>query len=98
MNVRKYLSVCAVVVAEMSLAACHNSGGSSDGSGETKSHGRAGDTPLHAAAARNDDQAVRDLIAQGTDPNVPGRHDNTPLAVAAADGQMRAATALLNAG
>src|SRR5689334_19797593 len=97
MNVRRSLSVFAIVAAGLSLVACHNNGG--DGTPRDPSTSRrVTDSPLHAAADRNDDQTIKALTSQGTDANVTLKNGRTALHVAAAGSQMRAATALLAAG
>jgi len=56
-------------------------------------------TPLHEAAKRGDLDAVRQLLAQGADPNAREKGDNTyPLHWAAARGDFKVMTALLDAG
>jgi ankyrin repeat protein len=92
---RNSLSMGAIFVIALSLAACHNSEGSSS---EGSAGRRVTDSPLLSAAERNDDQTIKQLIAQGTNPNEALKNGRTALHIAAAGGQMRAATALLQAG
>lgn len=58
-------------------------------------------TPLHEAAAANDADAIRQLLAASADPRAAAAAkdaaDRTPLMVAALDGNERAAQVLLRA-
>lgn len=46
---------------------------------DVHTRGSTGDTPLKVAVVRQDVDAIRDLLAVGADPNVPGEDDYTPL-------------------
>src|SRR5688572_7944214 len=101
MSLHKVSCVFAVVMAGMTLVACNNDGGGGGaeaGPSDPGSVRRPTESPLHAAAMRNDEQTIRQLTTQGTDPNVQLKNGRTALHYAAAEGQMRAASALLQAG
>jgi ankyrin repeat protein len=59
---------------------------------------RGGRTPLHYAAMTDDADAVRKLLTEGADPNVPDRLGFTALHLAAQEGAISAAAILLAGG
>jgi ankyrin repeat protein len=59
---------------------------------------RAGRTPLHHAAFKNDVAAIETLIAHGSSPDVQDKQGLTPLHFAAQEYAVAAASALLDAG
>jgi ankyrin repeat protein len=60
--------------------------------------GTTGDTPLHAALWRNDDEAARELVEAGADVNASGEEGYTPLHVAVAQANAAMARFLSNRG
>ncbi len=57
-----------------------------------------GDTPLHAAIWKSEDEAARQLIAAGADVNARGQDDYTPLHAAIAQGNVPLARRLTERG
>src|SRR3954452_8977777 len=92
-----FAALCAVLGLTL-LSACHDRGTSTSGSRDPSATKRVSDSPLHAAAERNDDATIMQLTGSGTSANTQLKNGRTALHIAAAGGQMRAATALLNAG
>src|SRR4051812_49856967 len=74
------------------MTACQDNSTSAPGA-ETVNSRRAKDSAIHAAAERNDDETIRQLIGQGTNPNTQLKNGRTPLHLTAANSGMRAASA-----